>query len=148
MTGLTLAQADEIADGTLAKGREMGFAPLTVAVLDAGGHVVVLKRDDGASLMRPELATAKAWGALGMGFGGRELARRAQKMPGFFASLNAISEGRMAPVAGSALLRDAAGQVVGAVGVSGDISDNDELCLVPAVQAAGLVPDTGDPLTP
>lgn len=148
MNGLTLAQADRIADGTLARGRERGFAPLTVAVLDAGGHVVVLKRDDGASLMRPELATAKAWGALGMGFGGRELARRAQKMPGFFAALNAISEGRMAPVAGSALLRDAAGQVVGAVGVSGDTSDNDELCLVPAVQAAGLVPDTGDPLAP
>lgn len=146
MTGLTLDQADRIADGTLTKGRELGLAPLTVAVLDAGGHVVVLKRDDGASIMRPELATAKAWGALGMGFGGRELARRADKMPGFFASLNAISEGRMAPVAGSALLRDVQGQVVGAVGVSGDTSDNDERSLVDAVLATGLTPDTGDKL--
>jgi uncharacterized protein GlcG (DUF336 family) len=144
MTRLTLELADRIADGTLAQGREHGFAPLTVAVLDAGGHVVVLKRADGASILRPQLATAKAWGALGMGFGGRELARRAAKMPGFFAALNDISEGRMAPVAGSALLRDAGGEVVGAVGVSGDTSDNDELCLIPAVQAAGLVPDTGD----
>ncbi len=145
MTRLLLEQADTIANVTLAKGRELGFAPLTVAVLDAGGHVVVLKRADGASIMRPELATAKAWGALGMGFGGRELARRAQKMPVFFDALNAISDGRMAPVAGSALLRNASGDVLGAVGVSGDTSDNDELCLIPAVRAAGLVPDTGDP---
>jgi uncharacterized protein GlcG (DUF336 family) len=146
MTGLTLNQADRIADGTLAKGRELGFAPLTVAVLDAGGHVVVLKRDDGCSIMRPELATAKAWGALGMGFGGRELARWAEKMPGFFASLNEISGGRMAAVAGSALLRDVQGQVVGAVGVSGDTSDNDERALVGSVLAVGLTPDTGDKL--
>ena len=146
MTRLTLKQADTIADGTLAKGRELGLAPLTVAVLDAGGHVVALKRDDGSSIMRPELATAKAWGALGMGFGGRELARRANKMPGFFSALNAISDGRMAPVPGSALLRDAQGEILGAVGVSGDTSDNDEAALVPAVLAAGLTPDTGDPL--
>jgi uncharacterized protein GlcG (DUF336 family) len=146
MNALRLEQADRIADGVLAKGRELKFAPLTVAVLDAGGHVVVLKRDDGASIMRPELATAKAWGALGMGFGGRELARRAETVPGFFAALNAISDGRMAPVAGSALLRDAAGTVIGAVGVSGDTSDNDEACIVPAVLAVGLTPDTGDPI--
>lgn len=145
MATLSLEQADGIADATLAKGRELGFAPLTVVVLDAGGHVVVLKRADGASILRPELATAKAWGALGMGLGGRELARRAQKMPAFFDALNAISGGRMAPVAGSALLRDASGELLGAIGVSGDTSDNDELCLLPAVRDAGLVPDTGDP---
>lgn len=144
MNRLTLAQADRIADGTLAKGKDLGLQPLTVAVLDAGGHVVVLKRDDGASIMRPELATGKAWGALGMGFGGRELARRAKKMPEFFSALNTISEGRMVPVPGSVLLRDADGEIVGAVGVSGDTSDNDEAALVPAVQAVGLVADTGD----
>jgi uncharacterized protein GlcG (DUF336 family) len=146
MTRLTLKQADTIADGTLAKGKELGLAPLTVVVLDAGGHAVVLKRDDGSSIMRPELATAKAWGALGMGFGGRELARRANKAPGFFAALNSISDGRMAPVPGSALIRDGQGEIIGAVGVSGDTSENDEACLVPAVLAAGLTPDTGDPL--
>ena len=115
MTRLTFKQADAIADGTLAKGKELGLAPLTVVVLDAGGHAVVLKRDDGSSIMRPELATAKAWGALGMGFGGRELARRANKAPGFFAALNSISDGRMAPVPGSALIRDGQGEVIGAV---------------------------------
>jgi len=146
MTRLTFKQADAIADGTLAKGKELGLAPLTVVVLDAGGHAVVLKRDDGSSIMRPELATAKAWGALGMGFGGRELARRANKAPGFFAALNSISDGRMAPVPGSALIRDGQGEIIGAVGVSGDTSENDEACLVPAVLAAGLTPDTGDPL--
>jgi len=143
VSNLTLAQADIISNAALANARKLGFAPMTVAVLDAGGHVVVLKREDGASIMRPELATAKAWGALGMGFGGRELARRAQKMPAFFEALNSISDGRMAPVAGSALLRDAARKVVGAVGVSGDTSDNDELCLISAVRDAGLTPDTG-----
>lgn len=143
MSAITLAQADQIANDTLRAARGLKLAPMTVAILDAGGHAVVVKREDGAGIMRVELATAKAWGALGMGFGGRELARRAQKMPGFFASLNAVSDGRMAPVAGSALLRDAAGVVIGAIGVSGDTSDNDELALLPAVEASGLVADTG-----
>jgi uncharacterized protein GlcG (DUF336 family) len=146
MSDLNLDIANRIADGVLAKGAEMKFAPLTVVVLDAGGHAIVLKRADGASIMRPELATAKAWGALGMGFGGRELARRAQAVPHFFGALNSISDGRMAAVAGSALLRNAAGKIVGAVGVSGDTSDNDEKAIIPAVLAAGLTPDTGDPI--
>lgn len=144
MSALQLDQADRIADETLKAARALNLAPMTVALLDAGGHLVVLKREDDAGIMRPELAIAKAWGALGMGFGGRELARRAQKMPAFFTALNAISEGRMAPVAGSALLRDAAGQIVSAIGVSGDTSDNDELSLLPAVRSVGLTPDTGD----
>jgi uncharacterized protein GlcG (DUF336 family) len=144
MVKLALDQADRIANNILAKGRELGFAPLTACVLDAGGHVIVLKRADGASIMRPELATAKAWGVLGMGFGGRELARRAAAAPGFFASLNTISEGRMAAVAGGALLRDSEGEVVGSVGVSGDTSDNDEAALIPAVLAVGFTPDIGD----
>jgi uncharacterized protein GlcG (DUF336 family) len=74
---LTLAQASIIVDKALEKGRELGFKPLTVAVLDAGGHLTALKREDGSSLLRPEIAGGKAWGALGMGFGGREFARRA-----------------------------------------------------------------------
>jgi len=146
MSNVLLEQADRIADEALRQGRERGFAPLTVAIMDAGGHLVVLKRADNSGIMRPQLAMAKAWGVLGMGLGGRELARRAQGAPAFFAALNTISEGRLAPVAGGALLRDAAGHVIGSIGISGDTSDNDELCLVPAVRAAGLIPDTGDPL--
>jgi uncharacterized protein GlcG (DUF336 family) len=122
----------------------MNFQPLTVAVLDAGGHLKVLKRADDSSLLRPDIAIGKAWGALGMGFGGRELARRAEKMPAFFIALNAMSDGRMVPVAGGALIRDASGAIVGSIGISGDISDNDEICLVDAVESQGLVADTGD----
>lgn len=144
MTAITLAQADSIASAALQKGQELGFQPLTVAILDAGGTLKVLKRADQASLLRPEIATGKAWGALGMGFGGRELARRAEKMPAFFAALNAMSGGRMVPVAGGALIRDKNGTLLGAIGISGDTSDNDEVCLIAAVESVGLVADTGD----
>lgn len=143
MTPLNLATALAIAQKTLAEGRERAFAPLTAAVLDAGGHVVALLRADGASLLRPQIATGKAWGALGMGFGSRDLAQRAAKMPAFFNALSDLAGGNMVPVPGGVLIRDANGALRGAVGVSGDTSDNDELCAVAAVQAAGLIADTG-----
>lgn len=145
MDRLTLQAASLIADKSLEKGREQGFAPLTVAVLDAGGHVKVLKREDGASLLRPEIATGKAWGVLGMGFGGRELARRAAKMQMFFGALSDLSGGKMVPVPGGVLIRSSAGDILGAVGISGDASENDEICAVHGIKTAGLVPDTGDP---
>jgi uncharacterized protein GlcG (DUF336 family) len=121
----------------------LGFHPQTVAILDAGGHIKVIKRSDGASLMRPEIAYGKAWGVLGMGFGGRDLARRAEKAPAFFTALNAVSNGRMVPVAGGVLIKDTNGEIVGSVGISGDDSDNDEICAVAGIVAAGLIPDTG-----
>jgi uncharacterized protein GlcG (DUF336 family) len=132
-----------IAQRTLAEGRDRGFAPLTAAVLDAGGHAVALLRSDGSSLLRPQIATGKAWGVLGMGFGGRELAQRAAKMPTFFNALIEMSDGRMVPVPGGVLIRSQAGELLGALGVSGDTSDNDELCAVAAIEAAGLKADTG-----
>jgi len=146
-SSISLQQAVLIAEKSLERGRQLGFQPLTVVVLDDGGQVKVILRDDGCSLLRPEIATGKAAGALNMGFGGRELARRAAKMPMFFTALNAMSDGRMVTVPGGVLMRDAQGVVVGAVGISGDISENDEICAVAGIQAAGFVPDTGDPLT-
>ena len=143
MNSIPLDLADLIADKALEKGRELKLAPLTVVVLDAGGQAKVLKREDNASLLRPEIAMGKAWGALGMGFGGRELARRAEQMPAFFAALNAMSAGRMVPVAGGVLVKNREGQVIGSVGISGDTSDNDEICVVFGIDAAGLVADTG-----
>ena len=143
MTPLPLDKALSIAQATLAEGHAKGFAPLTVAVLDAGGHLIALLRADGASLLRPEIAAGKAWGALAMGFGGRELAQRAAKMPAFFNALSDLAGGRMLPVPGGVLVRDGGGALIGAVGVSGDTSDNDEVCAVAAVRAAGLVADTG-----
>jgi uncharacterized protein GlcG (DUF336 family) len=145
MDRVTLQAASLIADASLEKGRELGFAPLTVAVLDAGGQLKVLKRDDGASLLRPEIAMGKAWGVLGMGFGGRELARRAAKMQMFFGALSDMANGKMVPVPGGVLIRSASGEILGSVGISGDASENDEICAVHGIRAAGLVPDTGDP---
>src|SRR5512138_2334184 len=139
---LTLDHAARIVDGALAECAKRGFKPLCVVVLDAGGHALALKRDERASISRPEIATAKAAGCLGMGFGGRELARRAEKMPGFIQSLNAIFPKGILPVAGGVLIRDASGSLLGAVGISGDTSDNDEICAVAGIQAAELVADT------
>jgi uncharacterized protein GlcG (DUF336 family) len=145
MDRLTLRAASVIADASLEKGRELGFTPLTVAVLDAGGQLKVLKREDGASLLRPEIAMGKAWGVLGMGFGGREVARRAAKMQMFFGALSDLAGGKMVPVPGGVLIRSDSGEILGSVGISGDASENDETCAVHGITAAGLVPDTGDP---
>jgi uncharacterized protein GlcG (DUF336 family) len=143
MSKLTLAQASLITDAALAEGRKRKLLPLTVAVLDAGGHLVALKRDDGASLIRPQLATAKAWGTLGMGFGSRELSRRAQANPVFFNTLTALADGNMVPVHGGVLIRDGEGSIIGAVGISGDVSDADEACALAGIEAAGLTGDAG-----
>jgi len=140
---LTLDQALTIARVALAEGRERGFAPLCVAVLDGGGHILALLRDETASIGRPQIATAKAAGCLAMGFGGRELARRAQAVPHFFAALPAIFPNGIVPVAGGVLIRDASGALVGALGVTGDTSDNDEICALAGIAAAGLSGDSG-----
>lgn len=141
MHRLTLAAASEIADAALAEARSRSFAPLAVVVLDAGAHPVLLKREDGASLMRVDIATAKASGALGMGYNTREMTKRANAMPVFYAALNAISGGGMAPSPGGVLIRNAEGELIGAVGISGDTGDADEICAVAGVLAAGLVSD-------
>jgi uncharacterized protein GlcG (DUF336 family) len=140
---LTLEQANVIAAAAMAAGRAHEFAPLCVVVLDAGGHALALQRDERASISRPEIATAKAAGCLGMGFGGRELAKRAQAVPGFFTALASVFPQGIVPVPGGVLIRDEAGALLGAVGISGDTSDNDELCAVAGIQAAGLAADTG-----
>jgi len=96
--------------------------------------------------MRFDIAFGKAWGTLGMGFGGRELERRGDSAGIFFNSLQAMSGGKIVPAQGGVLVRNQAGQVVGAVGVSGDVSDKDEACAIHGIIAAGLKPDTGDPV--
>jgi uncharacterized protein GlcG (DUF336 family) len=143
---LTLAQATTIVESALAKGRETGCAPLTVAVLDAGGHLKALAREDESGILRPQIAMGKAWGALGMGLGSRAFAKRIAEQPGapsFFNALAAMSEGRVVPVPGGVLIRDSTKAVIGAVGISGDTSDKDEVCALAGIAAAGLVGDTG-----
>ena len=145
MANVTLAQASTIVDTALAKGRELNLQPLTVVVLDAGGHLVAMKREDNSGILRTEIATGKAWGTLGMGFGGREFARRvASGGAVFLQALMAASGGRVVPAPGGVLIRDAAGAAIGAVGISGDTSDKDEACAVAGIAAAGLAADTGD----
>jgi uncharacterized protein GlcG (DUF336 family) len=143
MRGLTLAQANQIADEALAKARALDCKPMTVAVVDAGGCLVVLKREDGSGNLRPDIAFAKAWGAVGMGLGGRAMAQRAGAGPQFWAALNAISGGRIAPVPGGVLALHN-GQVIGAVGISGDVSDQDEVCAIAGVQGAGFEAEAGE----
>lgn len=138
-----LSVAKEIAEATLAQGRAEQAAPLAVVVLDTGGHVQVVLREDGAGYLRVDIATAKAWGALGMGEPSRQLGRRAQERPEFFTSLVGISHGRMGLSAGGVLCADDQGVLQGAVGVSGDTSDVDEHCAVVAIEAAGYRALTG-----
>lgn len=141
---LTLAHGLTIAMETLAEGRRLGLAPLACVVLDRGGHVLAMLRDENASIYRPEIAMGKAAGCLGMGFGGRELAKRAAAMPMFFNGLQAAFPSGMLPVPGGVLVRDGEGNLLGAVGVTGDTSDNDELCALAGIAAAGLQADTGE----
>ena len=143
MKHLTLDVASRIVDAALAAAHAQSLQPLAVVVLDAGGHDVVLKREDGCGILRVDIARGKAWGALGMGLGSRALGRRAEQNPRFFAALAATSGGRVIPNPGGVLIRDDDGRVVGAVGISGDTSDRDETCAVAGIQAAGFAADPG-----
>jgi len=143
MANVTLAQANTIIGAALAKGHELRLAPLTVVVLDAGGHVVAVQREDRSGIVRVQIATAKAWGGLGMGFGSREMFDRAAKGPAFITALGPVSDGRMIPAPGGVLLLDAAGEIIGAVGISGDVSDRDEECALAGIAVAGLRAATG-----
>ncbi len=142
MASVTLEQAISIAISTLKAGREMTLKPLTVAVLDAGGHMVAFMREDNSGILRPEMATAKAYGCLGLGMGSRGYADREIQ---FLAPLAAASQGRLLPVPGGVLIRDdAGGRILGAVGASGDTGDNDEAAIVAGIRAVDLYADTGD----
>ena len=144
MTTLTLEQATTIVDAALAQGRDESFMALTVAVLDAGGHLVALKREDGSGIMRVEIATGKAWGSLGMGLASRTIRDRLIDRPHFIGALTVASGGRFIPVPGGVLIRVGDGQIIGAVGVSGDTSEKDEYCAIVGVMAAGLTPDPAE----
>ena len=141
MTQMTLDIAVAIVDGALAKGKAIACAPLTVAVLDAGGHVVALKRQDDSGILRVEIAVGKAYGALGFGVGGRELR---EKNPRFMAGVISTAPNGMVPAPGGVLIRDpASGRIIGACGISGDTGERDEECAVAGIAGAGLNADPG-----
>ena len=143
MSALTLKLATQLAGQALNAGRTISAAPLTIAVLDSGGHLITLQREDGASLLRPQIAIGKAWGAIALGKGSRLLALDAQQRPAFIAALNSLGQGSVVPAPGGVLIRDQDGNVLGAVGISGDLSDVDEQCAISAIEALGLRADAG-----
>ena len=140
---VTLAQASTLVDAALKMARDQKQMPQTIIVLDAGGHVVCAKREDGSGIIRYDIAFGKAYGALGMGWGSRTSMERAAQNPNFFAAVEAASGGRLVPNPGGVLIRDAGNVIVGAVGISGDTGDNDEIIAVAGIEAAGLKADPG-----
>ena len=138
MTILTLNQANQIIKTALRKARELDLAPLTIVVLDESGHLKALQREDGASMIRQKIATAKAWGAVNMGVSSRSLAGVAIQRPDFMNALIDVAEGKIMPVPGGVLIRDQQNKIIGAVGISGDVSDQDEYCAITAIESAGF----------
>jgi uncharacterized protein GlcG (DUF336 family) len=142
MAELTLEIARKILDAALAKGIEKKLKPLVVTILDARGCVKLTAAQDGTSLLRSEIANGKAFGALAMGMGSRALFQRAQEAPFFVSAVNTLAQGRLVPVPGGVLIQDG-GMLLGAVGISGDTSDNDEACAIAGIEAAGLKANAG-----
>ncbi len=140
---LSLAQAKIILQHTLAEQGKQGFKPMAVVVLGAGGGVKASESQDGTSLARPKIAHGKAFGAYSLGLGSRALFERAKVEPFFIQAMNSLCDGALVPVPGGVLIRSDDGELLGAVGVTGDISDNDEKCAVAGIEAAGLVADVG-----
>jgi uncharacterized protein GlcG (DUF336 family) len=138
MTTVTLAQARTMIDAALVEAEVLKLKPLSVVVLDPGGHVVASVRQDGASNLRPKIAVAKAAGALGLGVSSRKIGEMAAERPSFLAALTSLSDNGLIPAAGGLIVTGASGAIMGAIGVTGDTSDNDELCAHAGVAAARL----------
>ncbi len=136
---IDLQTARTVIAAARARAREQGLKPLTVVVLDAGAHLVAAEREDGSSTKRFEIAFGKAHGALALGMGSRALMARAEQQPYFIAGATAAIGGSLIPVPGGVLVRNEAGTLLGAVGISGDTSDNDEAAALAGIEAAGLV---------
>ena len=135
---ITLSQARQVVDASLAKGRELGLKPLSVVVLDTRGSLVAALSEDGCAQLRPKVAHGKANAAIGLGMGTRALMDRAEQQAYFVQAVNGVLGGDMVPVPGGVLIRTAEGELVGAVGISGDTSDNDEAAALAGIAAAGL----------
>ncbi len=143
MTELTLDLARTIAEAALKTARERSFKPLSIVVYDARGALKALLSEDGTSLKRAEIAMGKAYGALSLGVGSRAIHKMATDRPFFVAAATHAVGGQLVPVPGGVLIKDAGGRILGAVGVSGDTSDNDEIAAAGGIEAAGLVFDAG-----
>lgn len=141
MPGLTLQQANIIIEKAFAKAREMKIKPLAVVVLDESGNIKSAQREDGASMFRVDVARGKAWAAVAMGASSRALSKRAKDNPNFFVALAATAGGKFLPQTGAALIKNAAGEIIGAAGASGGTGEEDEACCVHGIEQAGLKAD-------
>ncbi|MEO5671618.1 MAG: heme-binding protein [Ramlibacter sp.] len=139
MSGITLAQANQIITAALVQSKQSGYKPMAIAVLDDAGNLKAFASEDGASMFRFDIARGKAWGAVGMGASSRTLGQRAKDNPNFFLSLAATSQGKFLPQTGAVVIKDAQGNLLGAVGASGGTGDEDEAICMAGVAAAGLV---------
>lgn len=135
---ITLDQANLIIAAALQRSAEAGYKPMAVVVLDDGGHVRSAQRQDGASMFRIDIAAGKAWASVAMGAASRVLTQRAKDLPAFFGALASTGQGKFIPQTGAVLIKDDAGQVIGAVGASGGTGDEDEEICIAGVKAAGL----------
>lgn len=143
MTDLTLDVARKISDAALNKCRELNLKPMAIIVLDARGALKTAITEDGTSLMRAEVAHGKAYGALALGMGSRAIFKRANEQPYFVDAVNTMARGALIPVPGGVLINDANGALLGAIGISGDTSDNDEIAALAGIAAAGLLGNAG-----
>ena len=147
MSTLTLKEANIIITTALETARNLGIPPVGVAVLDAGGHLVALQREDGLSFLRVKVCQAKAYGALALGVHSRHIASRFREgvnQQGFINALNDISNGNVIPVPGGVLIKDPQGRILGAVGISGASSEEDEACAAAGIEAAGYTVNLDD----
>ncbi len=138
MAGVPLRKARSIIKAAITKGQEMELKPLSVVVLDDGGHVIAFEREDGAAPGRFAIAHGKAYGAVMLGMAGTAQMARAEQQAYFMTAVNGVYGGQVVPVPGGVLIRDKKGAVIGAVGVTGDTSDNDSTCAVSAIESTGL----------
>lgn len=140
MSRITLQQANTIIEQAFAKAKEMKVKPLAVVVLDDSGNLVSAQRQDHATMFRCDVALGKAWAAVAMSSSSRALAVRAKENPNFLITLAATAQGKFLPQPGAVLIRDAAGNIVGAAGASGGTGDEDEACCAYGAEQAGLKP--------
>jgi len=140
---ITLDQAQTLIGGALAEARKLDLKPVSVIVLDVRGSIVAAASEDDVSAMRARIAHGKANAAIALGMGTRALMNRAEQQAYFIQSINGLAGGDMVPVPGGVLVRDASGELLGAVGISGDTSDNDESAALGGISAAGLEAETG-----
>jgi uncharacterized protein GlcG (DUF336 family) len=143
MAKLSLAKSNKIIREALKKGRDQSMKPLTIVVLDSGGHMIAMQREDNSSVLRPQIAQGKAFGCIAVGMGARWLNAQAETRPHFLEGLSNVSGGKIVAVPGGVLIRTKSGEIIGAVGVTGDTSDNDELAAIAGIEAAQYVADTG-----